>query len=374
MKRKIKIYSFLLLIALPVFAISPLLGQAAEGDSLRQQKLFRKSSLIPIPIIYYTPETRLAGGLATLYAFRMRGQTDEERPSQVQLGLAYTQEKQVLIYLPFQIFFNKETWQANGELGYYRYVYQFFGVGNETEKSDEETYSVNFPRVRLNVLRLVAPHHYLGLRYWWDDYNITKLADDGQLIQNGITGSRGGVVSGAGLLWNFDSRDQIFYPTKGFWTEAEIFANAKAIGSDFNFTRFSLDAVGYFSKTTKNVLALNAWLVFTQGDVPFQQLAFIGGPKKMRGYFEGRLRDKNLWMLQAEYRRELFGRFGAVAFGGMGAVSPGAGDLFRQKAHFTYGAGIRFMLSKNDHINLRLDVAGNEKGEFFPYLTVREAF
>lgn len=338
------------------------------------KKLIRKSSLIPLPIIYYTPETRLAAGLATLFAFRTRSQPETERPSQVQLGFAYTQEKQVLIYLPFQMFFKEEKWQTNGELGYYRYVYQFFGIGNTTREQDRESYSVHFPRIKLNVLRLVAPHHYLGLRYWLDDYQITERADGGALILNKITGSAGGVMSGAGLVWNFDSRDQLFYPTSGYFTEMEIFTNRRELGSDFDFNRISLDAAGYFSRNKKDVLAFNAWLVFTLGQPPFQQLAFIGGPKKMRGFFEGRFRDKHLWMFQAEYRRLLTGRLGAVVFGGTGAVSPSPEEIFQQKLHATYGAGLRFMLSKKDHINLRLDIAGNEGGEFFPYLTVREAF
>lgn len=355
-------------------ACQPLCAQTPQADTAQQKKLLRKSSFIPIPLIYYTPETRWAGGIAALYAFRTQGQSDEARPSQVTLGFAYTQEKQLLLYLPFQFFSKDETWQAYGELGYYRYVYQYFGNGNETRKSDEESYDVNYPRVRLNLLRLVAPHHYLGLRYWWDDYRIAKVKTGGVLDLQGVIGSEGGVVSGTGLVWNYDSRDQLFYPTKGFWTEAELFVNDEALGSDFNFSRLALDVVGYFSKNKKHVLALNAWLVFTQGDVPFQQLAFIGGPKKMRGYFEGRHRDKNLWTLQAEYRALVKGRFGAVAFGGMGAVSPDVERLFGQKVHFTFGAGLRFMLSKKDHINLRLDVAANEDGAVFPYLTVREAF
>lgn len=361
-------------IALLLNTACSLFAQEAPRDSTQHQKIFRKSSLIPIPIVYYTPETRWAGGVAVLYAFRMRGQSDSIRPSQLQLGMAYTQEKQLLLYLPFQVYFRQEKFQVFGELGYYRYVYQFYGIGNNNGKASEESYYVNFPRVRVSLLQLVAPHHYLGLRYWWDDYRINRTEAGGLLAGDVVPGSKGGVVSGTGLVWNYDSRDQIFYPSKGFWTEGEVFINDKTIGSDFNFTRVSLDASGYFKVKRKSVLALNAWLVFMQGTPPFQQLAFIGGPKKMRGYFEGRLRDKNLWMLQAEYRFPTFRRFGAVAFTGAGAVSPSVKNLFGQTVHFTYGAGLRFNLSKKDHINLRLDVAANELGEISPYLTVKEAF
>jgi outer membrane protein assembly factor BamA len=349
-------------------------GQVAPANTTHPGPLIRKSSFLAIPILYYTPETRWAGGAAALYTYRTRMQSDSIRPSQLQLGFAYTQEHQILSYLPFQLFFKQEQYQANGELGYYQYVYEFYGIGNNTPKAAKEAYSINYPRLRLNLLGLVAPHQYLGIRYWWDNYQIVKTAKGGLIDAGNLTGSKGGVVSGAGLVWNFDNRNQIFYPTSGFFAEAELFDNSKALGSNFNFTRISLDATGYFPVSEKSVLALNAWLVLMQGDPPFQQLAFIGGSKKMRGYFEGRLRDKNLWMLQPEYRTPLFGRWGAVVFGGMGAVSSRLGNLFGQQIHLTYGAGLRFRISKKDLINLRLDVAANEYGEISPYLTVKEAF
>lgn len=91
-------------------------AQSSGVDSLPPQQLFQKSSLIPIPIVYYTPETRLAAGAAILYTFRFRGQSGLTRPSQVQVGFAYTQEKQLLLYLPFQVFFSEGNWQTYGEL------------------------------------------------------------------------------------------------------------------------------------------------------------------------------------------------------------------------------------------------------------------
>ncbi|MBX2928666.1 MAG: BamA/TamA family outer membrane protein [Saprospiraceae bacterium] len=365
----------LAVLLLSVTTCVPVAAQnTSAADTLATALPKRNNSLIAIPIAYYTPETRLAAGVAGMYTFRFGEPGGAGRPSQVQLGFAYTQEKQLLFYLPFQLFSGDDNWQVSGELGYYRYVYQFFGIGNETRIEDKENYDVNFPRIRLNVLRLVAPRHYLGIRYWWDDYQMVRTAEGGLLAPGNITGSTGGVVSGAGTIWNYEGRDNIFYPTKGYWTEVELFAGNKALGSDFNFNRFSFDAAGYFSKSPRHVVALHAGLVFMSGDPPFQQLAFIGGPRRMRGYFEGRLRDKNLWMLQAEYRTQLSGRFGAVAFAGMGAVAPRAGSLFSQKLNAAFGGGIRFRLSKKEYINLRLDVGINTQGEVFPYLTVREAF
>lgn len=349
---------------------------SAQTDTIPQAAVsgFRKSSLLPLPIVYFTPETGWAGGLALFAAFRMPGQTDKERPSQAQLGFAYTQRKQLLFYVPFQVFWNKEKQQVYGELGYYRYIYFFYGIGNENPVAAEEAYDVHFPRIRINYVHRVLPHQYVGMRYWWDNFQIQGVAAGGLLAGGQAPGSRGGVVSGIGPVYVYDNRDDIFFPSKGILMEAECFLNGKALGSDFNFSRVSVDAAAYYRVLPKGVLALNAWLSASFGVVPFQQLAQIGGPRRMRGYFEGRLRDKCLWMAQAEYRWMFAQRFGLAFFAGAAAVSPEPGRLFRQKVNAAWGGGIRFRISKKERVNLRLDFASNADGEFFPYLTLKEAF
>jgi hypothetical protein len=351
------------------------LTTSAQNDSaVQRERLFRKSSFIPIPIGYYTPETGWGGGAAAFYTFRLRGQTDGNRPSQVQIGLAYTQKKQLLAYLPFQYFSKNEAWQSYGELGYYRYVYPFFGIGNRTSPAEEEIFSANYPRLRFNLLRQIAHHQYFGLRYWWDDYNIVKTKPGGLFFTENFDGKNGGVVSGAGLIWNYDNRDSLFYPTHGWLVEAEVFFNRKMLGSDLNFSRFSIDAALYFSPTRRQVIALNGWVASLHGDPPFQQLALIGGTRKMRGFLEGRFRDRKLWMLQAEWRSKIWRRFGGVLFTGAGSVAPDFPNLLEEKIHLTAGGGLRFTLSKKDHINLRFDVATNQEKDLLYYLTVREAF
>jgi hypothetical protein len=41
----------------------------------------------------------------------------------------------------------------------------------------------------------------------------------------------------------------------------------------------------------------------------------------MRGYYEGRFRERQLYAVQAEYRAHLFWRVGAVGFASLGGVA-----------------------------------------------------
>ncbi|MEN0004413.1 MAG: hypothetical protein AAF798_09725, partial [Bacteroidota bacterium] len=60
-------------------------------------------------------------GAASVLSFKLPSQAAEHRPSQLQLGGAYTLNDQILLYLPFQFFAKQDRYNIYGELGYYRY-------------------------------------------------------------------------------------------------------------------------------------------------------------------------------------------------------------------------------------------------------------
>ncbi|MGB1216611.1 MAG: BamA/TamA family outer membrane protein, partial [Saprospiraceae bacterium] len=250
--------------------ISVAIAQDAPSDTIKvekKQRWLRKSTLIPLPIAFYTPETRFGGGAATLFAFRFGKQTDEDRPSQVQLGLAYTQERQIIAYFPFQVFTKDAEYYYKGEIGYYRYSYRFYGIGNDVPKENEERFQVDFPRFRLDAQKLVKPNLYFGFRYWFDNYKITEKLEGGLLDTQTITGQNGSRISGLGLISTYDTRDIIFFPRKGYFIESELFFNQKWTGSDFDYMRITIDATKYIPLGKKPTLAINAYGVSLHGNV-----------------------------------------------------------------------------------------------------------
>ena len=332
----------------------------------------KRSRLIGLPIVFLSPETSWGFGVAGVYTFKLPEESDISRPSQIQLGAAYTLEDQILFYLPFQVFYKDRKYNFYGELGYYRYNYFYFGNGNSFEDYDGELFGVTFPRVRLNALYQIRPNTYLGLRYWMDDYDITEVEEMSVLDTENITGQDGGFLSGLGLLAQYDNRDHIFYPRKGWFAEGVILQNGSYLGSPFNFTKVSLDVSKYIS-IRRTILALNAYWEWNEGDIPFNQLALLGGTKRLRGFYEGRFRDEKLALFQSEWRFPLFWRLGAVVFGGLGWVAPEINELQLRHTRYTVGAGLRILIQKQDQINVRIDfgLGPNTTGV---YITVGEAF
>ena len=353
---------------------------AQPPDSTRKQV-----SLFPFPIVYYTPETRFAYGAVVSATFRFtrdftRDLSDtlncyvdpasQSRPSNVQLLGAYTQNKQVLLFIPFQLFYDRNTYYVYGEAGYYKYTYNFYGVGQQEVPA--ENYGVNYPRIRLNVLRRIRPGLYAGLRGEYENYVITQVEPSGLLATGTVPGGLGGRMAGAGLGLFYDTRNAIFYPTKGIVADLTYLGHGQAIGSDFQYGRYLIDVSSYHKVNRRAIVALNYVVSMTSGAAPFSALSLVGSGKRLRGYYEGRYRDDNLALLQAEARVTIWKRLSGVVFGGVGIL----GDhrrLFRANdPKAAYGAGLRIRIN-NDGLNIRADY-GFGKQSTGLYLTLGEAF
>jgi hemolysin activation/secretion protein len=121
-------------------------------------------------------------------------------------------------------------------------------------------------------------------------------------------------------------------------------------------------------------VAFNFYGELTGGTAPFNQLALLGGNKKMRGYFEGRLRDNHQIILQSEYRFPIYKkRFRGVIFAGLGQVASYFSDFKIKHLKATYGAGLRILINEKEGIHIRLD-AGFGKDTNGYYLTIGETF
>jgi outer membrane protein assembly factor BamA len=96
----------------------------------------------------------------------------------------------------------------------------------------------------------------------------------------------------------------------------------------------------------------------TVGELPFFLLPTLGGGRTLRGYIDGRWRDRASWFAGAEYRfwviprgvpltRNIrIERLGLAAFYEIGATTPDVGSFFDSKAAMSYGFGLRVSLER----------------------------
>jgi len=126
-------------------------GLSAQNDSISSVYNAKEDfSVSAFPIAFFLPETGLAFGGLGMTVFNA-GKEKAWRKSQVQLGVAYTLKKQFLLFVPYELYL-KNNWKFSGELGYYRYFYNYYGIGVNSLENDLETYDANFPRLISSLL------------------------------------------------------------------------------------------------------------------------------------------------------------------------------------------------------------------------------
>lgn len=345
------------------FAVGHLTGQSQSSTPASRPDTTVR--FFGVPLAFYTPDTRWGGGVAGILTFRGR-----PLRSSVSFSVAYTQRRQILLWFPFQWYSPKGQWRAYGEVGWYRYLYQYFGIGNRYPFDYLETYTAQYPRLRLTALRQTNLRYNWGIRYGLDDYHIVEKDPQGEIASNKIPGARGGFSSSIGPVWLFDNRDNPFFPRQGWLVEVAVFGEHRLTGSDFTYLRYTLDAARYVSFGKYNVLAMQVLAQFTNGQSPFFLLPQIGGSRLLRGYPAGKFRDQHLLIVQGEGRFPLIWRFKSVLFCGVGSVFGSPGERVRWRPNG--GLGVRFEFDRKQHIHLRADYGFGDGVSGF-YLTVGEA-
>src|SRR6185312_8154323 len=86
----------------------------------------------------------------------------------------------------------------------------------------------------------------------------------------------------------------------------------------------------------------------------------FGTMNDLRGYTAGRYQDRRMFATQAEYRLMFpspgfLGRFGIVAFGGVGGIGKKFSEIGISEWLPAGGGGLRFRLTKKHPINFRVD-------------------
>lgn len=332
-----------------------------------------KPHAIFLPVVYYTPETRLALGAGGVLNYRLGLNKEETRPSSLWILFVYTMNSQIQASLKPEIYLPGNAFVLNATLKYELFPQRFYGIGNDVSASGAEVYTPETKSLQLSVKRRIFGNVFGGLQYQIGKTNIQKVEAGGLLSAGGIVGSQGGVISGAGFSINWDNRDNVLFPRRGSYLQFVANFYGKPVGSDFSYTAWWLDLRTYIPLGETNVLALQSLVRVMGGTPPFYELSGLGGAYMMRGIYNGMYRDKALLALQAEYRIHVWRRLGVVGFMGWGDVGSGLGKIRLDELKYSFGGGLRYKVDKREGTNIRLDYAWG-KGSTGLYITIQEAF
>ena len=328
------------------------------------------------PVISYAPETNLSIGVGIKGLFKMKGSGDETRTSNLPLTAQYTIENKYLFFSGFEIFSPQERYMLTGNVRIQSFPSLFFGIGNDTPKSNEEEF--NYSQILLEPIFLKNMFkRYLffggGIRY--NRISKVEAQPDGLLETTEQPGALGSTSAGLELAMIYNSRDNLLNASKGTFLSLTHGFYGGWLGSshDFQLTKFDFR---YFMQPLgkpSSILGFQFFPQFSQGDTTLQEMGQLGGHEIMRGYFGGRYTDRHLIATQIEWRQKLSHLWGVVAFAGIGNVAPSINEFDFSTIRTSLGVGLRFLVDEEENLNLRLDFGlGNEKINY--YFKIAESF
>jgi hypothetical protein len=328
------------------------------------------------PTLAFAPETSLEIGFSTLLLFQAKGDSNN-RLSEINAFTFATLESQYGIWLDNALYGHQDKWFILGRLRFQKFPLKYFGIGPDAPNAHPAIIDANYFILRQRLLRKLSPNFFLGPELDYQHlFRTTFVKDPKQSNIEIPLGTGGSANLGLGAALVYDNRHNVLNVRKGFFGELGLLRYNNKLGSNLDFTGVNIDARYYKPIKRNNVLALQFIGNFYTGEVPFNQMALMGGEIMMRGYYYGRYRDKNMLATQAEYRWLPFGfskRFGAAVFGGTAAVAPTIGSFETNHFRLAGGAGIRYLLFPKKDIFIRLDVGATRDGFGFYFFT-GEAF
>ena len=189
--------------------------------------------------------------------------------------------------------------------------------------------------------------------------------------------------------FSYDTRDNVFDPTSGWYHSLSIEKAGGFLGGDYDFTKYNLTlrtylstdffkdifSIGGFKKITDNlskgVLAFRAMGGMADTDLPSFAEYQVGGMNTIRGYDSGEFSGDKSLVFNAEYRFPLAENFQAVLFVDWGQAWDIEESIDFADLKFGRGVGVRFDTPIGP---IRLDYGINEEGIGKTYFSIGHTF
>lgn len=264
----------------------------------------------------------------------------------------------------------KGRYRIDYHLYFYYFPADFWGIGyemgdNDANKSDMKRWQA---QAEVSFLFRVADNFYIGPMASYD-YVIGKHIERPELLQ-GMDQHTWNVGAGVSLV--YDNRDNLTNPHRGIYLNINQMFRPGFMGNDYAFstTAFRFDAYQRLGKGT--VLAEDIGANLNFGNPSWGMMAELGGTHSMRGYYEGRYRDKHSLEATVELRQHVWKRNGIVVWVGAGTIFPKFSALRSKQILPNAGVGYRWEFKKN--VNVRLDYGFGKSGQSGFLFNINEAF
>ena len=348
--------------------VARLLQYFAESDKPKPDKKI-DFGIIGGP--HYASDTGLGLGLvaSALYSTDRSDSTLEK--SNASLYSDMTTKGFLMIGIRGNNIFPKKRYRLDYRL--YVYTLPSYLWGFSYPQSDNDDNKSKYSRTKFEVMaRFLIPinrYSYLGPIARYQYVHAYKLKDQAPQLLEGLPKT----VSdfGVGVSYTFDSRDFMLNASRGWFMQLDLTTNPTFLGNNNTYLSAELQLATYRKAWRGAIIAGELHTRQSTGQVPWPMLADVGSSNRMRGYYEGRYRDKNVIDAQVELRQHIWHRNGIVLWLGAAEVFPRYSDMRFSRILPNAGVGYRWQFKKG--VNVRLDYGFSRNGTGFIF-NINEAF
>ncbi len=318
---------------------------------------------------YYSSDSKFGIGLVAAGLYNTFPEDSITRPSNLSLSLKATTAAHFELAVSGEHVFPHDRYRASYEVAFSSIHTKYWGIGYAQCSNDdnESKYRYLALNAEAHFAWRVGRSIYIGPMLTCDYVNAGNLQKpelwDGQPLRT--------FNYGIGASFQFDTRDNLTAPKRGVFVRLDQSFDFGWMGNKYPFKSNELTGAWYGPLWKGATLAARLHWQLTWGQTPWSLMPAIGGSSSMRGYFEGRYRDKGEVDVCIELRQHLWRRNGAVAWVGAASLFPKLTEINFRQILPNFGFGYRWEFKKN--VNVRVDVGfgKHQSGLFF---NINEAF
>lgn len=246
---------------------------------------------------------------------------------------------------------------------------KFWGIGykNNVNDENESTYKYLNSQAQVSYIWQIAPRLFVGPMAAFDYINGRRF--EKPWLWEGEADRTFNL--GVGFTIQYDTRDFLTNAFKGIYLRLDQRFNPRFLLNKYAFSLTELDFSVYHGLWRDATLAFRLHSRVTYGNTPWGLLSTLGGSYNMRGYFEGRYRDKSAIDVCLELRQHVWRRNGIALWVGAGTVFPKFSALRWNQVLPNYGIGYRWEFKKRVNVRLDLGFGRHQTGFIF---SINEAF
>lgn len=339
-------------------------------NDANKEKKHKKFDFSIIGGPHYGTDTKLGLGLVAAGLYRTDRQDTLLPPSNVSLFGDVSTVGFYMLGIRGTHIFPRDQYRLDYTVYFYSFPTKFWGMGYDqgnvaANESEMDRWQAQF---KANFLIRLAPHLYAGPMVTFDfvkgkNLERPELMEGMDLITRNV---------GAGFSVVYDSRDVLTNPHRGVYFNLSQCFRPRFMGNDYAFSTTDLHASSYHPLWEGGLLAGDFRSQLNFGNPSWAMMALLGNSYSMRGYYEGRYRDKHKIEAQVELRQHVWKRNGIVVWLGAGTVFHQFNGLRWNRVLPNYGIGYRWEFKKN--VNVRLDYGFGKSGQSGFMFNINEAF